>query len=319
MYMYISRIDSSSLVCSAFFAYLFASFHFLVSRSAGSIIIPSHPFNLSSKMSRKIPKFLFRMAEWEWDELPPVFRTMFKKCVTENPDYTLYYFGRNQSSDFVSSFYPQFLNDYRSVKVGAFRADIFRLLVLYSFGGIYNDIGQTFVRNISDVVNSADEFVSVKEINNWGIYQSFIAAYPRHPLIKAMIDYVMDMVHRKDYSDCSICITGPYAVFNAFNYFFNRKRGEPISGGLYKMNNYQLKFYYHIPPHNDRISHDNEVGFITSRDHDSSAAVIRTKFLGYKAILYTNSKRKYYTEQWSDRDVFLNETKVIDTSKGHAR
>ena len=175
-------------------------FCFLIFLSGGLLVFPHAPFNVSDGISNKIPKFLFRMAEWEWDEIPPIFRTIFQKTVTDNPEYIMHYFGRNQSIDFVSSFYPQYLSDYLSVNTGAFRADIFRLLVLYSFGGIYNDLGHMFVRSISDVITSTDEFVSVKEINNWGIYQSFMAAYPRHPLIKAMIDYVMDMVHRSCFS-----------------------------------------------------------------------------------------------------------------------
>ena len=44
------------------------------------------------------------------------------------------------------------------------------------------------------------------------IHNGLIAAYPRHPIIKRMLDYAMENVRLESYGDNDLDITGPIAM-----------------------------------------------------------------------------------------------------------
>jgi hypothetical protein len=63
-----------------------------------------------------------------------------------------------------------------------------------------------------------------------------------------------------------------------------------------------LRFYHHVTPQNK----SDDRSFITLHENNISTALIRNKFSGYKALLYTDAKRKSYTKEWSDRSVYTH-------------
>ena len=76
---------------------------------------------------------------------------------------------------------------------GAFKADLFRLIILYHFGGVYSDIGHMFLQPMTNFINfDFDECVLVKDLQDGfiQIHNAFMAAYPRHPLIKSMLIHI---------------------------------------------------------------------------------------------------------------------------------
>ena len=71
---------------------------------------------------------------------------------------------------------------------GAFQADIFRLMVLYVYGGIYSDMGYQFLEPIESFIDlGSDEFVAAKDrpgmqFSRLLLSQGVLAAYPIHSL-----------------------------------------------------------------------------------------------------------------------------------------
>jgi hypothetical protein len=245
---------------------------------------------------------LFRTAESSFDSLPPPFSNVLINISLKNPEYKLYYFSKEDRLMFMKKRFPEYLGCYESLIPGAFQSDLFRLLVLYAYGGIYSDIGQRFLTEVRNIVRRDDEFVSVKEMNNWGINQGFIASYPRHPLISMMIQVVVDMIRRRDYSDCPIDITGPYAVFRAFNKFFQKNPYAPLTDGSQSINGYRVRFLNHV----NGPGHD-EVKFICS-DPTCELVLIQNKFRGYREALQNMSGIRHYSDLWRMRNVFSNST-----------
>ncbi len=58
----------------------------------------------------------------------------------KNLDYKYYLWSDEDICNFVTEYYPQYLNLLNNAKLGIQKADIFRILALYHYGGIYVDI-----------------------------------------------------------------------------------------------------------------------------------------------------------------------------------
>ena len=161
---------------------------------------------------KQIPRLVFRKAETNYTSLPEAFKEIMRNTTRLNPKYSQFYFSSLDTALFIQQYFPQYWSDYKTVVPGAFRADIFRLLVLYQFGGIYVDMSMIFKRPIDEVVTATDEFVSIKNHDNWGMQNSFISCYPKHPLMLRMIEHVMKNFHEQNYGDSVIGITGTATV-----------------------------------------------------------------------------------------------------------
>lgn len=252
---------------------------------------------LIEKNTKTIPNYLFRTCESNIRELPYEFHRILNETHKENDDYIQIYFSNYERKLFVKTFHSLYYELYLSLVPGAYQADLFRLLILYSFGGLYADISVQFLKKINSFINSTDEFISVKEINNWGIQQTFIAAYPKHPLILKMIELVTANIRGKDYGTNTLDITGPYAIFRAYNHFFGYPDEQPIQGGINIIKNYRVKFLYHI------IDKENK-NFITMEPDNIDSRVMKKKFPGYKQLIYQNQSI-HYTILWKQRSVFV--------------
>ena len=112
-----------------------------------------------------IPKLLFRTAPFPLHKAPKEVRQVLNDTVHKSKEYILLYFDDHDSELFIQDHYPTYYLPYQSLTVGSYRADILRLLILYHFGGIYNDIGHVYTRPVSQVFTSNDEFVTVLDSN----------------------------------------------------------------------------------------------------------------------------------------------------------
>jgi mannosyltransferase OCH1-like enzyme len=109
------------------------------------------------------------------------------------------------------------LNYYENINpmYGAARADLFRYLLIYEYGGVYLDIKSTIVNPLDDVLRPDDDYLLSKwrngpgeDYEGWGTYypkidgieseyqQWHIVASARHPFLKAVIEKVRHNIDR---------------------------------------------------------------------------------------------------------------------------
>jgi hypothetical protein len=100
-------------------------------------------------------------------------------------------------------------------KYGAARADLFRYLLLYKYGGVYLDIKSALNKPLDSVLQSDDSFVLSQWCNQggeehagWGLarelesvsggefQQWHIVTAPGHPFLRAVIDQVLSNIDR---------------------------------------------------------------------------------------------------------------------------
>lgn len=94
------------------------------------------------------------------DTLPQQFLDILNDTANENPEYQQIYFSKEDRDSFIQKYYPQHYDSYNCLVPNAFRADVFRLLILYKYGGIYCDISIRFLTNLSSIVRFDDEFIA---------------------------------------------------------------------------------------------------------------------------------------------------------------
>lgn len=117
------------------------------------------------------------------------------------------------------------LTCYDEMLPGAYRADIFRLVILYIHGGIYLDAGVTLqsherllqlIENYSLVLCKERPGYEV----NHGIYSVLMCSAKEHPFIKLAIDTIKEHVRRFDYGKNDLYVTGPGILGNAFRQYY---------------------------------------------------------------------------------------------------
>ena len=167
--------------------------------------------------SNGIPKVLFRTSEFELTSIPSAFKNLFVKILNENKDYTMVYFSGKDRERFIKLHYPQYYESYDRIIPGAYKADIFRNLVVYHYGGIYNDIGNDFLIPIDKIVNhDTDTFVCTYEklvfFPSHRINNAFLAATKNNEVLRAVIDHIDRNVANKTYGENHVDITGPSAI-----------------------------------------------------------------------------------------------------------
>ena len=247
----------------------------------------------------RIPKVFVRTGPWEEGAVPAPAREAMAAALRLNPGYTQAYFSDTGAAAFIGQHYPQFAQLYASVIPGAYRADIWRLLYLYMHGGVYNDMGHAYAVPMASIISADDEFVCVSEmLYPWGMHNAFIAVYPRHPLILAMIGLVVANVRARDYGENSLDITGPCALGRAFNRFFGRVDKEPLPTGRAEVDGYRVRFLGYVFPGGGE---ETEKRIVDS----AGKTVIACKFKGYKEAMYSGRHMPYWSSMYNARAVYL--------------
>ena len=122
----------------------------------------------------------------------------------------------------------------KCVTNGATKSDLWRYLVLYTYGGIYSDIDNLPMGFKGDTIQDSDDAFFVME--GLGIMsQFFMASSPSHPLMKASLESGMESLRRtvNVMRNNPAKTTGPAALKNGFIAFMNGTSDGYIEEGRY--------------------------------------------------------------------------------------
>lgn len=253
--------------------------------------------------TNRIPKIIFRMSGFSFENIPIEIKNVLDDCTIMNPEYIQIYLDNHDCNLFIEEFYPQYSQSYHSIIPGAFKSDIIRLLLLHKYGGVYSDIGHTFLKPLDSFIEHSDKIILVKDrdvtlldnlyskiINkfiytisrSYAIHNAFIAIIPNHPLMIYISDYINKNIINKIYGENSLDITGPLVVGKLYNLFFEKDKETPLTVG--KNENSKI-FYLNQVDNNLKIVDEN------------NQPLIKTKFSKYRKIMY--SKNHPYGDLWN--------------------
>ncbi|KAK0206408.1 glycosyltransferase family 32 protein [Desarmillaria ectypa] len=86
----------------------------------------------------RIPRILHQT--WRTETLPEKWRPVSQECRDLMPDYEYMLWTDDSSRDFISEYYPWFLDTFNDYRYPIQRADAIRYFILHHYGGVYLDL-----------------------------------------------------------------------------------------------------------------------------------------------------------------------------------
>jgi mannosyltransferase OCH1-like enzyme len=197
-----------------------------------NIITKKERYQISNQ---KIPKNIFQTISNKKDINDGIQKNI-EYLRAENPEYKYVLFDENDCIDFIKKNYNKdILDTYLLINpnYGPARADLFRYLLMYKYGGIYLDIKSSCNTPLSDIIKDDTKYIlahwshkghrSSNLLNNfYGEFQQWhIICIPQHPFLKRVIETVIDNIKKYNINkdgvgkDMVLNITGPIAYTKA--------------------------------------------------------------------------------------------------------
>lgn len=252
------------------------------------------------KEQKKIPKIVFRTGPFKLTNAPNVIKENLQNLVDQNPDYIQVYFDDDDCRNFIAEFFPEYILEYDVLIPTAFKADLWRLLVIYKYGGIYNDIGHMYITPIDEIVTDQGNIVLCIDDVNYrlkGIHNAFFASYPQSNVIKFLINVVITNIRNRTYGIDPLSITGPHAWAVGINEYLNRNINSDFEKG-FKTDNWgnHITFVEYIAykwkdPRNHIVN-------------TKGIPCILTKFPDYYNVMYDKRNVLHYGDLWHSKQVY---------------
>mmetsp|Transcript_6014 Transcript_6014/g.16175 ORF Transcript_6014/g.16175 Transcript_6014/m.16175 type:complete len:349 (-) Transcript_6014:108-1154(-) len=142
------------------------------------------------------PRVLWQTEKQIEKELPDVVNSMRKKWVDLNKDIEMKYMDDGEALAFVeANFDKSVLDAFKGFPLGVMRADFWRYLVVYTYGGVYADVDVEPSEAIRGWLDEEENWqhcsMVVGQENGVDISQWTFAATPKHPALKAVIDLIV--------------------------------------------------------------------------------------------------------------------------------
>ena len=231
-----------------------------------------------------IPKKIWQT--WKTKDLPPKMKECVDSLKQQHPDFEHTLFDDEDCRNFIGANFPkEVLIAYDSLLPGAYKADLWRLCILYIHGGIYMDIKLKLSNGVNlNMFLDNDYFANGGYIENnrtrIGIYNAFMITRKANPILLNSIKHIVFNIAIKFYGTSPCSITGPLLV------------GKVVEASK-KKPNLDLKHYGPKLKETIRIS-------------DTIICEHYKEYRDEQNLLNT----KYYEQAWNDKDVY-NENQLV--------
>lgn len=207
---------------------------------------PCKPFPWTPSDPRSfVPKIVWQT--WKNATVPPRFQKIRERSIRRNPEWSFKLVSDEEGDNLIRQHFKGRVSEgYFRIRreVGAARADILRLCLLFLFGGVYIDLDAEILTPLSLWVRDNDTALLSREglqldnnlicppvdrqklqthfVIKETVLQSAIIFGPRHPILAHIIERITSNLHSPENLNCSmhnkvISTTGPVAVTLALN------------------------------------------------------------------------------------------------------
>ncbi len=128
---------------------------------------------------QKIPKIIWQTMKT--NEVPVFMKSYAYSWIDLNPEYEYRFHDDHDIINFLKKDFPGYLEGYRKLKYGASKADLWRYLIIYKYGGIYADIDCKCITPLEKWVDNNAEYVTQLGTNK-DICQWLIMSVPKNPI-----------------------------------------------------------------------------------------------------------------------------------------
>jgi mannosyltransferase OCH1-like enzyme len=229
-----------------------------------------------------VPRNLF--LTWSTKDLPPGMRANVDRLMTQNPTFKVTLSDDTDCRDFLRNhFPPEVAQAFDALKPGAYKADLWRLCVLYVNGGIYMDIKLQNQVPLTSLLDREyfvyDGTFTHNNIKMPSIYNGLIISRPNNPILLKGIVQILLHVSKGYYGETPYDITGPHML-----------------GSLYESREPFL-LVHHGPKKAETIRLNDTVLFTEYPEYREDAEGL-----------------PYYADLWGSRQVYTESIKLSPTS-----
>jgi mannosyltransferase OCH1-like enzyme len=216
---------------------------------------------------------------WFTKDLPPKMRERVELLKAQNPRFNHHLFDDNDCREFIKThFKPDVLEAYDTLIPGAYKADLWRLCVLFINGGIYVDIKFCCVNGFKLIeLTETEHFAKDRPPNS--IYNSLMACKKGNIFLYNSIRQIVENVKNRFYGNHPLSITGPILL------------GAVIMGNKLKVN-YDMKHY----EHGGYIIYKNR--FVISTEYP--------EYTSERSSEYSKINKSRYDKMWLDQNVYTS-------------
>lgn len=205
---------------------------------------------LSQEPKEKNPIPLNIFQTWATKVLPKDMENNNNLLKLQNPEFTFNLYDDEDCRIFIKDYFDYtVLEAYDKLIPGAYKADLWRLCVLYIYGGIYLDIKLSCVNNFK-LISLIHENHFVKDRPYKMLWQGFIISEKKNKILMDGIIQIVSNCKNNYYGKTTLCPTGPsmlgkiyynslyYRIKNKNILYFNGSyiiyNGEKIINCTYK-------------------------------------------------------------------------------------
>ena len=162
-----------------------------------------------------IPRRIYQT--WKTHNLPRGIDMVIRKMLDNNPGYEHYLYDDIEMEGFVHQYYPGEISDaFDTLAIGAARADLWRYLILYKYGGIYLDIDAEITGKLDELIRPDDAAIITREQVE-GLFNQWILIFRKgHPLLADVINQCIKNIKTKS-SNNILHLTGSTVFTSAVN------------------------------------------------------------------------------------------------------
>ncbi len=163
-----------------------------------------------------IPKIIIQT--FKTSELPWITRFHINHMKKKNPEWEYAFYDDMRILSFFEKEYPkEYLEAYKSLTIGAAKADFFRYAVLYKTGGVYLDI-DGYVKTPFDNFLREDDVAVISHEGNPGLYCQWALVFDKgHPFLKRTLENTLDNIQTRRYPHDVHKTTGPTVFTDSVN------------------------------------------------------------------------------------------------------
>ena len=215
---------------------------------------------------------------WYTKDLPSKMRERVEILKKQNPRFNHHLFDDNECREFIQkNFEYDVLEAYDRLIPGAYKADLWRLCILFIKGGIYMDIKLICINGFR-LIELTERNHFVKDRPNNCLLNSIIASQKGNIFLYKAIMQIVQNVQNNFYGEGIFSPTGPNMLYNV------------MLDNKYKVNIDMFHYKYG--------------GYIIYKN----TFVISTEYPEYndeRASQNNNINKKHYSDMWNNRNIYI--------------
>jgi alpha 1,6-mannosyltransferase len=158
-----------------------------------------------------IPKIIWQTYKVPYNSLPDYALQATQSWKKNNPKWNYKYMNDQEILDFVLNQYgKKWYKIFINCPKGVMRADLWRYMIIYKYGGLYSDLDTVCKVPIDKWLKPEYNMVICPE-NDLHFCQWTFAAVPKHPIIKKVLEVINEGFNNPNYGNKHFvhALTGP--------------------------------------------------------------------------------------------------------------